>query len=408
MAVPRCGKELKQAFGKLYNGFCAINRLPLTAGNANGGTVVSSTGSNLSESGTLQSILQYFRNRGCSSTLNKAENSAARQYVIREASGKGGSGTNSGRLFASALGVQGRSTINHGFGYRGLRNVGQGRRFYHVDRYNVQHFRRRGPRRWIENPQRVVIIVILGSGLVISIYYSNLETVPYTHRKHLILISKQMEKQIGESQFEELKKKLKPKILPAIHPESVRVRLIAKDIIHALERGIRYEQTWSDVQYSTTRTDGSDSPLSQDPWSIANEKAYPQSKWYGKEEVLDDKWVEESRKLGKRSGEKVSTQHLDGLNWEVLVVDDPMVNAFCLPGGKIMVFTGLLKVFQSDAEIATVISHEVGHCVARHAAEGITKNLWFSIIQLIVLQFIGMPDVVFAMSNLLLRLPFSR
>ncbi|ONI25151.1 hypothetical protein PRUPE_2G284400 [Prunus persica] len=82
-------------------------------------------------------------------------------------------------------------------------------------------------------------------------------------------------------------------------------------------------------------------------------------------------------------------------------------NAFCLPGRKIVVFTELLKHFRSDAEIATIIGHEVGHAVARHSAGGITKNLWFAIMQLIRYKFV-MPDVVNAMSNLFLRLPFSR
>jgi predicted Zn-dependent protease len=41
------------------------------------------------------------------------------------------------------------------------------------------------------------------------------------------------------------------------------------------------------------------------------------------------------------------------------VVNEPVVNAFCLPGGKIVVFTGLLEHFRSDAEIATIIGHEV-------------------------------------------------
>ncbi|VAI60573.1 unnamed protein product [Triticum turgidum subsp. durum] len=80
----------------------------------------------------------------------------------------------------------------------------------------------------------------------------------------------------------------------------------------------------------------------------------------------------------------------------------------CLPGGKIVVFTGLLDHFKTDAEIATVLSHEIGHAIARHLPEMITKGMWFTILQLIVLQFIYMPDLINAMSTLLLRLPFSR
>ncbi|URE12637.1 Peptidase family M48 [Musa troglodytarum] len=109
-----------------------------------------------------------------------------------------------------------------------------------------------------------------------------------------------------------------------------------------------------------------------------------------------------------RLGSPNVTKHLEGLNWEILVVRDDTVNAFCLPGGKIVVFTSLLDHFRSDAEIATVIGHEVAHAIARHSAEMITKNLWFATLQLILLQFFAMPDLISAMSNLLLRLPFSR
>jgi predicted Zn-dependent protease len=53
------------------------------------------------------------------------------------------------------------------------------------------------------------------------------------------------------------------------------------------------------------------------------------------------------------------TRHLDGLDWEVIVVKDKLVNAKCLPGGKIIVYTGLLDQMKMDAEIATVLGHEV-------------------------------------------------
>ncbi|KAG8072288.1 hypothetical protein GUJ93_ZPchr0006g45484 [Zizania palustris] len=51
---------------------------------------------------------------------------------------------------------------------------------------------------------------------------------------------------------------------------------------------------------------------------------------------------------------------------------------------------------------------EVGHAIARHSAEKVTQNMWFAILQIVILQFIYMPDVINAMSTLLLKLPFSR
>ncbi|KAL5666370.1 hypothetical protein ACJX0J_026478, partial [Zea mays] len=62
----------------------------------------------------------------------------------------------------------------------------------------------------------------------------------------------------------------------------------------------------------------------------------------------------------------------------------------------------------ADAEVATVVGHEVGHAIARHSAEQITKNLWVAILQIVILQFIYMPDLINTVSTLLLRLPFSR
>jgi len=62
--------------------------------------------------------------------------------------------------------------------------------------------------------------------------------------------------------------------------------------------------------------------------------------------------------------------------WEYTVIDeDKTINAFALPGGKIGVYTGILKVAQTDAGLATVLSHEVGHATARHGGERITAGL---------------------------------
>ncbi|KAF8113137.1 hypothetical protein N665_0055s0002 [Sinapis alba] len=284
--------------------------------------------------------------------------------------------------------------------------LSQAKRSYYVDRYQVRHFKPRGPRKWLQNPKAVWTVVLVGSGVLITLYFGNLETVPYTKRTHFILLSKAMEKRIGETQFEQIKKTYKGKVLPAIHPESIRVRLIAKDVIDALQRGLSHEHVWSDLGYgsmdSTTR--GSDKGVKEVGMALSeDEETLSGMRWSKDDQILDDKWIQESRKKDSKG----ESAHLEGINWEVIVVNEPMVNAFCLPGGKIVVFTGLLDHFKSDAEVATVIGHEVGHAVARHIAEGITKNLWFAILQLVLYQFV-MPDLVNTMSALFLRLPFSR
>ncbi|KAK9103513.1 hypothetical protein Sjap_020767 [Stephania japonica] len=288
---------------------------------------------------------------------------------------------------------------------------GHCKRNYYVDRYQVRHFKTRGVRRWIQNPRNAVIVVVVGSGVAISLYFGNLETVPYTKRTHFVLLPINVEKQLGELEFERVKAAFKGKILPPLHPQSVRVRLIAKDIIEALERGLVKDNVWSEVEYGREAAEygeGVKDTLMALSGAVGESKLDLDGDWHKEDEVLDEKWVQKSRERGQARGSQAATKHLEGLNWEVVVVDEPVVNAFCLPGGKIVVFTGLLKHFHTDAEIATIIGHEVGHTVARHSAEGITRNMWFTIFQLILLQFVFMPDLINMMSHLLLSLPFSR
>lgn len=63
------------------------------------------------------------------------------------------------------------------------------------------------------------------------------------------------------------------------------------------------------------------------------------------------------------------SQYLDGYEWEYKLVQSPDVNAWCMPGGKIVVFTGILPVTKDDAGLATVMGHEVAHALANHGAQ---------------------------------------
>lgn len=70
---------------------------------------------------------------------------------------------------------------------------------------------------------------------------------------------------------------------------------------------------------------------------------------------------------------------LSSLSWEFNVVDSKQVNAFCMPGGKIVVYTGLLNLVgngpHSDDELAAVMGHELSHALAKHANERISNQL---------------------------------
>ena len=60
--------------------------------------------------------------------------------------------------------------------------------------------------------------------------------------------------------------------------------------------------------------------------------------------------------------------------WEVVVFKSPDVNAFALPGGRIGVYSGLLNVAKSDAQLAAVVGHEIGHVIAHHGAERVSQQ----------------------------------
>lgn len=61
--------------------------------------------------------------------------------------------------------------------------------------------------------------------------------------------------------------------------------------------------------------------------------------------------------------------------WEFRVLDDKQVNAFCLPGGKVAVYTGMFPVSRDDAGLAAVLGHEVSHAIARHGGERMSQQL---------------------------------
>lgn len=63
-----------------------------------------------------------------------------------------------------------------------------------------------------------------------------------------------------------------------------------------------------------------------------------------------------------------------GFKWEVAVVESNEANAFCLPGGKIVVYTGILAITKSDAGLAAVMGHEMAHATAHHGAQRLFQN----------------------------------
>ncbi|MCK9373989.1 MAG: M48 family metallopeptidase [Sulfuricurvum sp.] len=78
----------------------------------------------------------------------------------------------------------------------------------------------------------------------------------------------------------------------------------------------------------------------------------------------------------KRIGKKIAAiSGRDDFAWEFTVIDDATPNAFCLPGGKVFFYTGILKITENDDQIAAVMGHEIAHALARHGAERMSMQM---------------------------------
>lgn len=66
---------------------------------------------------------------------------------------------------------------------------------------------------------------------------------------------------------------------------------------------------------------------------------------------------------------------ISNFKWEFNLVNDNTVNAWCMPGGKVVVYTGLMTVAQNEAGLAVVMGHEIAHAVAKHGSERMSQGL---------------------------------
>lgn len=73
--------------------------------------------------------------------------------------------------------------------------------------------------------------------------------------------------------------------------------------------------------------------------------------------------------------EQKQTKYIQGYKWEFNLVNDKAVNAWCMPGGKVVVYSGLLPVAKDEAGLAVVMGHEIAHAIARHGNERMSQTL---------------------------------
>ncbi|MDY6241712.1 MAG: M48 family metallopeptidase [Prevotella sp.] len=89
------------------------------------------------------------------------------------------------------------------------------------------------------------------------------------------------------------------------------------------------------------------------------------------------------KRVGQRLASAVETylrnngmaSEIQNFSWEFNLVQNKEANAFCMPGGKIVVYEGLLPYTQNEASLAIVLGHEIAHAVAKHSAEQMSKQI---------------------------------
>lgn len=135
--------------------------------------------------------------------------------------------------------------------------------------------------------------------------------------------------------------------------------------------------------------------------------------------------VERIRRIGKEIADAVAIYYrknkmekeLENFSWEFNLVNDKTVNAWCMPGGKVVFYTGILPICADDDGIAVVMGHEIAHAVARHGNErmsqGMLAQLGSNALSIAVASQPGATQDLFMTAfgvgaNLGVLLPFSR
>ncbi|KAL4437390.1 hypothetical protein ABPG75_004529 [Micractinium tetrahymenae] len=255
---------------------------------------------------------------------------------IRSSMSRAGGGS-AGSVWAAWVQRQAQQQQQHAAGCSGGRwrvSSWQQVRQQYTDNRGYQHFGGRGRPYaavvYSQDARRRAVrwLVVLGAGAAV-VWVTSRQEVPYTGRMHAILVDPESEGELGEQTFKQVltEARMQGTLLPAWHPATLAVRRVGMRVARAA-------------------TDG-----------------------YG-------------------GGFQ---RHLQDLKWEFVVIDSPQVNAFVVPGGKVVVYTGLLRMVRSEDELAAVLAHESAHVVARHAAERITQMGALEVARMLAYWVFGLP-----------------
>lgn len=125
--------------------------------------------------------------------------------------------------------------------------------------------------------------------------------------------------------------------------------------------------------------------LPEDQLIVMSDSAYKQFLDTNKVLKDNDPRVIRVRRVGdkiKTVVEKYLTDHnmadrIAGFKWEFNVVEDKTVNAWCMPGGKVVFYTGILPLCSNDTLLSVVMGHEISHAIARHGNERMSQQMAF-------------------------------
>ena len=121
--------------------------------------------------------------------------------------------------------------------------------------------------------------------------------------------------------------------------------------------------------------------LSENEMMVMSLQAYQEFLGENPPEPPSDPNVQMVRRIGERLAvaattflkENGASERVEGFEWTFNVVEDPAVNAWCMPGGRVVVYTGILPVTQDEAGLAVVMGHEIAHAIARHGNERMSQ-----------------------------------
>lgn len=121
------------------------------------------------------------------------------------------------------------------------------------------------------------------------------------------------------------------------------------------------------------------------PESVLQMQSLTQYRTFLSQNRVVPKELSKDAEMVKRVGSKIAkvvtdyynkqglAKELNGYNWEFNLIDNREVNAWCMPGGKVVVYTGLLPVTQNEAALAAVLGHEITHALAHHGNERMSQ-----------------------------------